>query len=434
MFGAFTSFGKLGSLARAIAAAWTPSALWPTGTEPGMWIDPSNLTSQWQDSAGTTQVSTPGTVADSSNPVGLALDLRLGATTLTDPGNHLFQATSTARPMESARVNLLTYTESPTNWGITQATGGTCLVTANYTTAPDGTLTACRVQGSVTVDFGSTATVDIPTSAGWPGLLSKSVWIRSNTGLQQKISLYYLSAPITVDANGWRRYEVAQPPWYQGKLSVGVQKSPYGAFLDTDPTCDISIWHPQLQMGSVATPYQPILTDGSSYSSTGITPWQVYDGTDDGMATATFTAGTLSNAMDCMIAVRRDSPGNAVCGLYESVAEANKVFGIAESGSGSGCVGSGAGTPTVWVDGVQLTGGTAVTRGTLHTALTVGDYHVLEFRGLDLSTWTASGFGLYTSYVLNGAQGGILLFPSSTSTANRDAARTWLGAKVGLTL
>ena len=46
MFGAFTSFGKLGSLARAIAAAWTPSALWPTGTEAGMWIDPSNLTSQ----------------------------------------------------------------------------------------------------------------------------------------------------------------------------------------------------------------------------------------------------------------------------------------------------------------------------------------------------------------------------------------------------
>ena len=137
--------------------------------------------------------------------------------------------------------------------------------------------------------------------------------------------------------------------------------------------------------------------------------------------------------MDCLIAVRRDAAGNAVCGLYESVAEANKVFGIAESGSGSGCVGSGAGTPTVWVDGVQLTGGTAVTRGTLHTALTVGDYHVLEFRGLDLSTWAASGFGLYTSYVLNGALGGILLFPGG-NTAGRDQARSWLAAKVGVTL
>lgn len=108
MFGAFTSFGKLGSLARAIAAAWTPSALWPTGTEPGMWISPSTLPASFNDYTGTTPVATPGTVADTSNPVGLALDIRAGATTVSDPGNHLLQATSTARPLLSARRNLLT--------------------------------------------------------------------------------------------------------------------------------------------------------------------------------------------------------------------------------------------------------------------------------------------------------------------------------------
>jgi hypothetical protein len=69
----------------------------------------------------------------------------------------------------------------------------------------------------------------------------------------------------------------------------------------------------------------------------------------------------------------------------------------------------------------------------LHTALTVGDWHILELRGLDLSTWTAAGSGLYTSYVLNGAQGGILLFPGG-NTAERDKARAWLAAKVGVTL
>ena len=104
MFGAFTSFGKLGALASSVARAWSPAALWPTGTEAGMWIDPSNLAASWADYLGTTPVSTPGTVADSSNPVGLALDLRLGATVLTDPGNHLLQATSTARPLLSATV------------------------------------------------------------------------------------------------------------------------------------------------------------------------------------------------------------------------------------------------------------------------------------------------------------------------------------------
>ena len=131
--------------------------------------------------------------------------------------------------------------------------------------------------------------------------------------------------------------------------------------------------------------------------------------------------------------LRRASTATRVCALSQSVAEANKVFGIAESGSGSGCVGSGAGTPTVLVDGTQLTGGTAVTRGTLHTALTPGDWHILEFRNLDLSTWTSIGFGLYTSYVLNGGYGGHKVF-SNGQDANRDLSRAQMAAYFGVTL
>ena len=415
MFSAFQTFGRLGAGARAVAAAWSPSALWPTGTEPGMWIDPSNLASQWQDSTGTTPVAPPGTVADSSNPVGLALDLRLGATALTDPGNHLLQATSTARPMQSARRNLLQYTEDFTNGYWLNAT----TVTPNYGTAPDGTQTSTRLvfpgpnNAILQANILSTPT---PATAYCyvKGAAGETLLLENNLGTPTLITL----------TGAWQ---------LASKSSGGGTSFVIGTYGGATAR-DVEVWHPQFELGTTATDYQAILTDGSSYPSTGFPIYQKYDGTDDGMATASFAAGTLTSAMDCLIAVRRDSAGNAVCGLYESVAEANKVFGIAESGSGSGCVGSGAGTPTVWVDGVQLTGGTAVTRGTLHTALTVGEYHVLEFRGLDLSTWTASGFGLYTSYVLNGAQGGILLFPSSTPTADRDAARTWLGAKVGLTL
>ena len=57
----------------ASSAAWSPLALWPDGiATPGMWISPRDLTSEWADYTGTTPVVTPGTVADSSNPVGLA--------------------------------------------------------------------------------------------------------------------------------------------------------------------------------------------------------------------------------------------------------------------------------------------------------------------------------------------------------------------------
>jgi hypothetical protein len=64
----------------------------------------------------------------------------------------------------------------------------------------------------------------------------------------------------------------------------------------------------------------------------------------------------------------------------------------------------------------------------------VGDYHILEFRGLDLSTWTAAGFGLYTSYVFPGARGDILLYPSTASTEDKDAARQYLADYYGVTL
>jgi hypothetical protein len=195
----------------------------------------------------------------------------------------------------------------------------------------------------------------------------------------------------------------------------------------------IGVWGAQLNLGSTALPYQRVNT-ASDYTATGITPFQLYDGVDDGMATASFAAGTLVNGMDCMIPVRRDSAANCVAGLYNGVADATKFFGMAESASGSGCVGSGAGTPTVWVDNTQLTGGTAVTRGTLHTALTAGSYHILEFRNLDLSAWTATGFGLYTSYVFPGARGDIMLFESTASTEDKDAARQYLADLYGVTL
>ena len=70
----------------------------------------------------------------------------------------------------------------------------------------------------------------------------------------------------------------------------------------------------------------------------------------------------------------------------------------------------------------------------LHTALTAGSYHILEFRNLDLSAWTASGFGLYTSYKLLGARGDIMLYPSTASTTDKDAARQYLADLYGVTL
>ena len=178
--------------------------------------------------------------------------------------------------------------------------------------------------------------------------------------------------------------------------------------------------------------YQRVNT-ASDYTATGFPIAQLYDGVDDGMATAAFSAGTLTSGMDCMIAVRRDSAASTILGLASQAVDASSYFGacIPDSDpSAKEC-----GTPTVWVDNVQLAGGTAVTRGTLNTALTAGDWHILEYRNLDLSAWTALYFArAYTGFYFNGARGDILLYPSTASTEDKDAARQWLADYYGVTL
>ena len=417
MFSAFQTFGKLGALASSVARAWSPLALWPDGiSSAGMWISPRDLTSQWADYTGTTPVATPGAVADASNPVGLALDIRAGATVLTDPGNHMLQSTSAARPLLSARVNLLQYTQDLTNGYWLNATA---TVTPDYGTAPDGTQTSTRLQfAGANLAILKSNLLSTPTPA------AASCYVRGVAGETLMLENNLATANLFTLTGSWQRAIKADA----GGTSIVI--GTYGGATARD----VEVWHPQFQLGLTATDYQAILTDGSTYPSTGFPIAQKYDGVDDGMATAAFSAGTLTSGMDCMVVVRRDSSASCVAGLYNGIADATKFFGMAESASGSGCVGSGAGTPTVWVDNTQLTGGTAVTRGTLHTALTVGDWHILEFRNLDLSTWTASGFGLYTSYVFPGPRGDILLYPSTTSTTDKDAARQWLADYYGVTL
>jgi len=94
--------------------------------EQGTWYDPSDLSTLYQDAAGTTPVTAV------EQPVGRMLDK-------SGRGNHATQVTTASRPVLSARVNLLTKTEqfNDAAWSKTNAT-----IAANAVVAPDGTTTA----------------------------------------------------------------------------------------------------------------------------------------------------------------------------------------------------------------------------------------------------------------------------------------------------
>lgn len=110
---------------------FSPVGLFVSGAQ-GAWYDPSDFSTLFQDSAG----STPVTAVE--QPVGLMLD-RSGR------GNHALQATSASRPVLRARYNLLTRSEEFDNAGWSKIT---TTVTANTDTAPDGTLTADTVAAT----------------------------------------------------------------------------------------------------------------------------------------------------------------------------------------------------------------------------------------------------------------------------------------------
>ena len=104
--------------------------------EQGVWYDPSDFSTLFQDVAGTIPVT------GVEQPVGLMLDK-------SGRGNHASQPTATSRPVLSARVNLLSYSEqfSDAVWVKFAAS-----ITANVAISPDGTMSADKLTESTALD------------------------------------------------------------------------------------------------------------------------------------------------------------------------------------------------------------------------------------------------------------------------------------------
>jgi hypothetical protein len=117
------------------AQSFFPGSLFASN-EQGVWYDPSDMATLFQDAAGTTPVTAV------EQPVGLILDK-------SGRGNHATQSTSTARPVLSARINLLANTD-------TLATQSVTTVATNYTLRFEG-------AGSITLSGTATGTFSAGT-------------------------------------------------------------------------------------------------------------------------------------------------------------------------------------------------------------------------------------------------------------------------------
>jgi hypothetical protein len=341
-------------------------------------------------------------------------------------GNHLFQSTAGSRPVVNSRVNQLSDTPS-----MTSSWFGECTITEAGATAPDGTLSALKLTPDVSGNPpGITAASNnryfrevVGVNGGWVN----SVYFKTDVQ-DSDVAIYVvdrasdtLIATTTATTNNtWQHLSVSGTT---GGVEEGVR-----FVISTE--FDVLVWGPDSRMASDADKgfpvYQRVVSD-TDYDTVGFpTSWQ-FDGVDDGILSAAFSAGTLSASMDCFVAIKRNSDLNSVVTGNPSVPE---YFGCYDPTDPISVTASGVGVAfSNFVDGVAV----ANTRQALSDALGIGEWHVLEVRDLDLSGWLSANISGYGGWLIDGEVAGYILCESQ-STDVRAQIRRYLGNKVGLTL
>ena len=151
--------------------------------------------------------------------------------------------------------NLLTSSQELNNWGTFLN-----IVTADQTTAPDGTLTAERIQIDPT---GYTAQINITTTIGT--IYTFSLWVKSYSGSTGTWGINWYSGvhhrttvPITGD---WARQSITfTADATQINVYVGDNRSALASITDG------YVWGAQLEISSIPTIYQGITLTGTLIS------------------------------------------------------------------------------------------------------------------------------------------------------------------------
>ena len=283
--------------------AFSPAILFANG-EPGVWYDPSEMTTLFQDAAGTTPVTAV------EQPVGRMLDK-------SGRGNHATQATPSARPVLSARVNLLTKTEqfNDAYWG----TASRVTISANTTdtTDPLGGNTADKMvevaatgthrvsANGVNPAAVGVATLSLKTSVyfkkgsrNWAwinasdlGQNGATAWFDLNNGVVGTVSVVGAgsgqSSSITSVGNGWYLCTLTvKPNTVAGDVFVyfGMSTADTVTSYAGDITKDLYIWGADLRVANdTALPVYQRVDTSTSYDTTGFPMYLRFDGSDDCM-------------------------------------------------------------------------------------------------------------------------------------------------------
>ena len=389
-------------------------------------------------------------------------------------GNHATQATSTKRPVLSARVNLLTKTEQFDDAAWIKA-GLT--VAANAITAPDGTLTADKlIESATNAEHAINRTLTLQTNQKVTFCLKAGERTAASIRLYNSISNYCTVTfnlslgTVTQTANVGTTYSAVSStitPIEEGFYRCSVEATRasgttyYGVNTNTTTTPTLDIYGSEIYLGDItkgiyiwgaslvpanqaSLPYQRVNT-ATDYDTVGFPRYLKFDGVDDALATSSIDF-TATDKMTVVAGVRKLSDA-AAQELYELSVSAD-----ANNGTFGSLFGIGTNTHLFGSKGTinASLGTTSASYAAPSTAVQTGISSIssaiitLRVNGLSLGTNSSSqGTGNYGNYPLhlgsragterffNGHLYSLIIRGAQSTDAQIVSAETYVNSKTG---
>lgn len=371
--------------------ATAPTSLFING-EQGVWYDPSDFSTMFQDSAGTTPVTAV------EQPVGKILDK-------SGRGNHASQATTTKRPVLSARVNLLTKSEDLSD--VVWVKRSNCVVTPNQ--GPAGYTDLDRVVNTVTsgnaagvynlntglaaANANITLSATLATLVGTAGVYLKiSATGGGTTNIQSIVTA--TTTPTVFSITGILGSGAIGNVFVE--ISPNVVNSPFLAGR-------VSL----VQTNQASLPYQWVDT-ATSYNTTGFPHYLKFDGVDDALATSAINF-TATDKMTVFAGLRKlsDAARGMVVELSATTASNNGSFALTAPNSVAGNYAFES-KGTVLTDAIAATYTSPITSVVTGIGSIAADSNIIRVNGAqidsDAGDQGTGNFGNYPLYV--GSRGG----------------------------